>query len=142
VTARAAIALGSNLGDRAQHLADARDAISRLANSQIVKATAVEETEPLGGAAAEPQGRYLNQMLLVETELEPRPLLEALLAIEQGMGRERREKWGPRIIDCDIVAYGEERVSEPDLVIPHPELPYRDFWLRELAELGVPLPAT
>ena len=97
----------------------------------------MEETAPLG---PQPQGPYLNQMLLVETELPPRELLDALLAIEQAMGRERRAKWGPRLIDCDIVVYGTEPVSESDLVIPHPELPNRDFWQRELGELGLTPP--
>ncbi len=137
MTARAAVALGSNLGDRHANLAGAREAISRLAGTQIVAATSIEETAPIG---PQPQGPYLNQMLLVETDLAPRDLLEALLAVEQAMGRERREKWGPRVIDCDIVLYGNEPVSEPDVVIPHPELPHRDFWQRELAELGVPPP--
>ncbi len=135
--ARAAVALGSNLGDRAQHLADARDAIGRLAGTQIVAASRVEETAPLGPV---PQGPYLNQMLLLETTLPARALLEALLAIETAMGRERRERWGPRLIDCDIVLYGEERLGEPDLALPHPELPHRDFWLRELAQLGLAPP--
>jgi 2-amino-4-hydroxy-6-hydroxymethyldihydropteridine diphosphokinase len=136
VTVRAAIALGANLGDRALNLAHARDAIGRLAGTQIVRASTVEETAPLGDV---PQGPYLNQMLLVETELAPRDLLDALLAIEQAMGRDRAagERWGPRIIDCDIVLYGDEPVVGPELVIPHPELPHRDFWRRELAELGV-----
>lgn len=137
MTARAAVALGSNLGDRDTNLAQAREAIGRLAGTQIVAASGVEETEPLGP----PQPRYKNQMLLVETDLAPRDLLEALLAIEVAMGRERREKWGPRLIDCDIVLYGEQQVSDADLAIPHPELPNRDFWLRELAELGLTPPA-
>jgi 2-amino-4-hydroxy-6-hydroxymethyldihydropteridine diphosphokinase len=137
LTARAAVALGSNLGDRDANLRAAREAIGRLADTQVVAASTIEETAPLG---PQPQRPYLNQMLLVETELPARELLDALLAIEQAMGRERREKWGPRLIDCDIVLYGTEPVSEPDLVIPHPELPNRDFWLRELAELGLAPP--
>lgn len=100
-------------------------------------ASPVEETAPLGPPG---QGPYLNQMLLVETGLAPRELLDALLAIEQALGRERRERWGPRVIDCDIVLYGDEAVAEPGLVVPHPELWHRDFWLRELAQLGVAPP--
>lgn len=137
---RAAIALGSNLGDRDANLAAARDAIGRLAGTQIVKTSAVEETAPLAGGP-EGQGPYLNQMLLIETDILPRELLEALLAIETALGRERRERWEPRVIDCDIVVYGDERVVGPNLVIPHPELPNRDFWQRELAELGVTGPS-
>jgi 2-amino-4-hydroxy-6-hydroxymethyldihydropteridine diphosphokinase len=98
----------------------------------------VEETAPLGPV---PQGPYLNQMLLLETGLEPRALLDALLAIEAAEGRERRERWGPRTLDCDIVLYGGGPVREPGLLIPHPELPHRDFWQRELRQLGVNLEA-
>lgn len=93
----------------------------------------MEETAPLGP----PQGRYRNQMLLVETELAPRELLDALLAVERAMGRERGERWGPRVIDCDIVLYGDDVIDEPGLVVPHPELTNRDFWLRELVQLGL-----
>ena len=89
---------------------------------------------------AVPQGPYLNQMLLVETGLEPRALLDALLALERAEGRVRAERWGPRTLDCDIVLYGDRSVQEPGLVIPHPELPHRDFWQRELKELDVQLP--
>jgi len=94
----------------------------------------VEETAPLGPVA---QGPFLNQMLLVETQLEPLALLDALLAIEQAEGRVRRERWGPRTLDCDIVLYGERTIREARLVVPHPELPNRDFWQRELHQLGL-----
>jgi len=82
-----------------------------------------------------PQGPYLNQMVLLETALEPRELLEQLHAIEAERGRVRRERWGPRTLDLDIVRYGDRAVREPELTIPHPELPQRDFWQSELAEL-------
>ncbi|HWO88865.1 MAG TPA: 2-amino-4-hydroxy-6-hydroxymethyldihydropteridine diphosphokinase [Gemmatimonadales bacterium] len=130
---RFAIALGSNLGDRRAHLAAAREAIAALPGTRLAAAGTIEETEPLGPVS---QGPFLNQMLLVETDLGPRALLQALLAIERSRGRERRERWGPRTLDCDIV-WAEDPVHETDLVIPHPELPNRPFWQRELAELGV-----
>jgi 2-amino-4-hydroxy-6-hydroxymethyldihydropteridine diphosphokinase len=76
-------------------------------------------------------------MLAVETALGPRALLEALLAIEQTEGRVRAERWGPRTLDCDLVLYGDQRVAVPGLTVPHPELPNRDFWQRELAQLGL-----
>jgi 2-amino-4-hydroxy-6-hydroxymethyldihydropteridine diphosphokinase len=135
---RTAIALGSNLGDRAAALARARTAIARLPGTRVVGVSTVEETAPLGPV---PQGAYLNQMVLAETTLDPRALLVALLAIERAEGRVRRERWGPRTLDCDIVLYGARAVREPDLVIPHPELPNRPFWQRELEELHVGLPA-
>lgn len=129
---RAYVALGSNLGDRAAHLERARDALARLPGTTLVAASAVEETAPLGGMSQPP---YLNQMVLLETRLSPRGLLEACHAIEQAAGRVRTQRWGARTLDLDIVRFGQRRVSEPDLIIPHPELPNRDFWRRELAEL-------
>jgi len=132
VAERAAIALGSNLGDREASLRLAREAIAALQGTTVVAATPVEETAPIGPAGQPP---YLNQMLLVETALEPRPLLEALLAIEARAGRVRRERWGPRTLDCDIVRYGTRTISEPGLTIPHPEIANRDFWQRELQDL-------
>ena len=129
---RAYLALGSNLGDREAHLRMAREALSRLPGTQLIGASTVEETKPLGGME---QPAYLNQMVLVETELEPQALLGACQAIETRAGRIRGERWGPRTLDIDIVRYGERRISEPGLVIPHPGLADRDFWQRELAEL-------
>ncbi|MGH7513269.1 MAG: 2-amino-4-hydroxy-6-hydroxymethyldihydropteridine diphosphokinase [Gemmatimonadales bacterium] len=126
------VALGSNLGDRAAHLAAARAALEALPDTRVVAASAVEETVPLGGKA---QPAYLNQMVLIETRLEPRALLEACQAIERAEGRVRAERWGSRTLDVDIVRFGQRRVAEPDLIIPHPELANRDFWQRELAEL-------
>jgi 2-amino-4-hydroxy-6-hydroxymethyldihydropteridine diphosphokinase len=129
---RAYVALGSNLGDRAGHLAAAREALAKLPDTEVVAASAVEETAPLAGM---PQPPYLNQMVLLETRLTPRQLLDACHEIERARGRVRGERWGARTLDVDIVRYGRRRVMEPDLIIPHPELPNRDFWLRELAEL-------
>ena len=103
----------------------------------MLAASTIEETAPIGPVA---QGSYLNQMLLIETDLAPRALLEALLAVERAMGRVRGERWGPRIIDCDIVLYGADTVDDADLRIPHPEIAHRDFWQRELAELGLAAP--
>jgi len=131
---RVYVALGSNLGDRAAHLAYARTRLGALPGTRVVAISRVEETAPLGPIR---QGAFLNQMVLLETTLEPRALLGHLHAIEAERGRERHAglRWGPRTLDLDIVRWGERRVREPDLTIPHPELPHRDFWLRELAEL-------
>jgi 2-amino-4-hydroxy-6-hydroxymethyldihydropteridine diphosphokinase len=82
------------------------------------------------------QPPYLNQMVLLETGLDPRQLLQACQTIEQQEGRRRDKRWGARTLDLDIVRFGQRRISEKDLIIPHPELPNRDFWLRELAELS------
>jgi 2-amino-4-hydroxy-6-hydroxymethyldihydropteridine diphosphokinase len=74
-------------------------------------------------------------MVLVETTLDPAELLRRCLAIERDAGRERRERWGPRTLDLDIVRFGERVLATAELTIPHPELPHRPFWQRELAEL-------
>jgi 2-amino-4-hydroxy-6-hydroxymethyldihydropteridine diphosphokinase len=129
---RAYIALGSNLGDRAGHLAAARAALAALPRTRLLAASSVEETAPLGGMDQPP---YLNQMVLLETGLEPRALLAACQAIERSRDRVRTERWGARTLDLDIVRYGHRRIADPDLIIPHPELSRRDFWTRELAEL-------
>jgi 2-amino-4-hydroxy-6-hydroxymethyldihydropteridine diphosphokinase len=129
---RVFVALGSNLGDRAAHLSAARAALARLPGTRVVAASAIEETAPLAGMTQPP---YLNQMVLLETDLDPHRLLEALQRIEQARGRVRSARWGSRTLDLDIVAFGDRRIQDPDLVIPHPELPHRDFWQRELSEL-------
>jgi len=126
------IALGSNLGDRPRHLEAARHALAVLPDTRLIAASTVEETSPLGG---KDQPAYLNQMVLLETGLDPHALLAACQAIERSEGRVRTERWGSRTLDLDIVRYGNRRVADPDLIIPHPELPHRAFWLRELAEL-------
>jgi 2-amino-4-hydroxy-6-hydroxymethyldihydropteridine diphosphokinase len=130
---RVYVALGSNLGDRLTHLQRARDALAALPDTQLVAASSIDETAPLAGMRQPP---YLNQMVLLETALEPRVLLEACQRIERQEGRERTERWGARTLDLDIVKFGTRQVSDSDLIIPHPELSNRDFWRRELAELN------
>ena len=129
---RAYVALGSNLGDRAGRLAAAREALGSLPATRVVAASTVEETPPLGGMDQPP---YLNQMLLVETELSARDLLESCLEIERAAGRVRSGRWEPRSLDIDLVRYGDQHIAEPGLTVPHPGLPERDFWQREVAEL-------
>lgn len=126
------IALGSNLGHREVFLAQARRSIGNLAETRILGETTVEETAPIGPVK---QGAFLNQMIAVETELSPRALLDELMRIEKEAGRVRQLRWGPRTLDLDIVLFEKQSISEPDLVIPHPQLSNRPFWLRELAEL-------
>ena len=133
VPARAFIALGGNIGDRAAHLARARAALGALPGTRLVAVSQVEETAPLGDI---PQGPYLNQMALIETELTPRELLDALLAIERAAGRTREARWAPRTLDLDIVRYGTLMVDESGLTIPHPGIATRPFWQRELKELA------
>jgi 2-amino-4-hydroxy-6-hydroxymethyldihydropteridine diphosphokinase len=126
------VALGSNLGDRQGYLRAAREAIASLPQTRLIAASSIEETAPLGGMQQPP---YLNQMVVLETRLEPRALLEALQEIERQQGRRREERWGSRTLDLDIVRFGDRQLHDRDLIIPHPELSNRDFWRRELAEL-------
>ena len=126
------IALGSNLGNRELALEKARAAIARIRETRITSQTAVEETVPVGPI---PQGNFLNQIVAVATELPPRTLLAALHRIERAAGRVRTIKWGPRILDLDIVMIEGKEYQDEALIIPHPELPNRDFWQRQLTEL-------
>lgn len=126
------VALGSNLGDRDANLAIGREGIAGLRDTRVLAVTPPEETDPLGPPG---QGRYLNQMVAIETALMPHELLAELLRIERRAGRVRRERWGSRTLDMDIVAFDRQAVHDATLVVPHPELEHRDFWQRELGEL-------
>ena len=126
------VALGTNVGDRQRHLEDARAALAAMPQSRVLAVSAVEETPPLGPVI---QGNYFNQMVAVETSLAPQELLDELLRIEQAHGRLRGERWGPRTLDLDIVMFGDRRLASDELTVPHPQLPNRDFWQRELIEL-------
>jgi 2-amino-4-hydroxy-6-hydroxymethyldihydropteridine diphosphokinase len=135
---RTYVALGSNLGKREAHLAHGRLRLSTVPRTHLVAASRIEETAPLGPVQ---QGPYLNQMVLLVTGLEPLELLEHCRAIEVEAGRERRERWGPRTLDLDIVRFGDRAITTPELTVPHPELPNRDFWQREIVELDALAPA-
>ena len=121
------VGLGSNLGDRE---ATIRAAIAALPG--VVAVSALRETDPVGVVD---QPRFLNGAARLETDLSARQLLDALLAIERELGRERRERWGPRTIDLDLLLYGDTAVDEPGLTVPHPRLHERRFVLEPLAEL-------
>ena len=120
---RAWLALGSNLGDREQYLRASRQALGREGIA-LIRASPIAETEPVGVID---QPRFLNQVLEVETLLEPRALLETVKRVEGELGRKARLRWGPREIDIDILRYDERTVDEPGLRIPHPELGNRPF---------------
>jgi 2-amino-4-hydroxy-6-hydroxymethyldihydropteridine diphosphokinase len=126
------IALGSNVGDRDGYLTRARAALAELPLSRVIRESSIEETEPLGPIA---QPAFLNQMVALETELSPPDLLANLQEIEAQAGRVRQARWGPRTLDLDIVCFDRQTVDVPGLRVPHPELPNRPFWQRELAEL-------
>jgi 2-amino-4-hydroxy-6-hydroxymethyldihydropteridine diphosphokinase len=126
------IALGSNVGNRELSLARARAAITAIRDTRLIASTCVEETEPIGPIA---QGKYLNQMVAVSTTLPPRTLLAALHRIERAAGRIRTVRLGPRTLDLDIVMIEDKPYRDEALILPHPELPNRDFWKRQLCEL-------
>lgn len=126
------IALGSNLGNREATLARARKAIGDIKGVRILRETPIEDTAPIGPVK---QGNFLNQMISVSSDLPPRALLTALQRIERAAGRVRTVKWGPRTLDLDIVLVEGVEYADDALTVPHPELPNRDFWLRQLAEL-------
>lgn len=134
---RVYVALGSNMGDRDAYLAKAREALAKLPLTTVLAESKVEETEPVGPV---PQGKFLNQMILVETGLDPGRFLKLLQKIEDENGRTREERWGPRTLDLDIVRYGTRRLRDPDLRIPHPELSNRDWWQREMDEVDALAP--
>ncbi len=127
---KVAIALGSNLGDRLGHLRAGLDGLVELGAVQAV--SGVYETDPVGGP---PQGRYLNAVVVVETDRGPLDVLSALLEIERSRGRERTVRWGPRTLDLDLIVYEGQRVDLPTLEVPHPRAHERGFVLAPLAEV-------
>jgi 2-amino-4-hydroxy-6-hydroxymethyldihydropteridine diphosphokinase len=136
---RAFLGLGSNLGDRLANLQRAVNLLGRPGLA-IVKSSRVYQTDPVGGP---PQPDYLNAVVEARTTQAPRALLDACLSVEREMGRQRKERWGPRIIDVDVLTYGREHVNETGLQIPHPRMHERGFVLVPLLELDEdpPLPA-
>jgi len=127
------VALGSNLGDRRAHLAAALLALDALPATRLLAASPVYETAPLGPAG---QQDYLNAVARVATTLAPHALLDALLAIEQSRGRVRRERWGPRTLDLDLLLHGDTALQDPRLTLPHPAMLGRAFVLTPLHDLA------
>jgi 2-amino-4-hydroxy-6-hydroxymethyldihydropteridine diphosphokinase len=135
--ARAFIGLGANLGDAATSLAAALEALAAEPGVVVVAVSSFRETDPVG---YEHQPRFLNAAAVVETELSPRELLDRLLAVERRLGRTRTgPRFGPRAIDLDLLVYGDARIDEAGLTVPHPRLHERRFALEPLAELDAEL---
>jgi len=124
--------LGSNLGNRKEFLKQAVEQIEAEI-APLIHASSVYETQSWG-KTDEPD--YLNQVLELQTMLPARDVLRKILAIENLLGRKREVKWGSRIIDIDILFYGDAIINEPDLKVPHPELHKRRFTLEPLAEIA------
>ena len=129
---KCAIALGSNLGDSKQILNQALDLLSQISGIEVISHSSWYETVPVGP----PQPNYVNGCAILETELLPEDLLQILLKIEQQFGRIRQERWGPRILDLDILLYGDLILEMPNLTIPHPRMNERAFVLVPLAEIA------
>ncbi len=128
---KAYLLLGSNLGNREEWLARAANGLENLGS--ISKRSSVYETEPWGNAH---QQHYLNQAILLLTEIDAGLLMQKLLEIEALLGRKRDEKYGPRTIDIDIIFYNSEVIKEKNLVVPHPQFHKRRFALECLHELA------
>lgn len=127
---RYAIGLGSNLGDRLQHLVAAAGELSERWGT--LEVSSLYETEPIGGPDQDP---FLNAVVVVETDADPLAVLDVCQTIESDQGRERNVRWGPRTLDLDIVASDASSVSTDRLTIPHPRAAEREFVLRPLADV-------
>ena len=124
--ARAVLSVGANLGDRLGTLQGCVQAIARLPDTDVLAISPVYETAPVGGPA---QPDYLNAVLVIETGLPPRDLLEAAHRIEADFGRVRAERFGPRTLDIDIISYAGQVSDDPELTLPHPRAHERAFVL-------------
>ena len=133
------VGLGANLGDREAAIREALQLLREHDEIHVVAVSKLRETDPVGVVD---QPRFLNGATLLETELEPRALLDALLEVERALGRLRAERWGPRTIDLDLLVYDDLALDQPGLTIPHPRLHERRFALEPLAELtpGLAIP--
>jgi len=128
------LGLGTNLGDRVAHLREAIARLNAAIGVRVLRESHIYETEPVGMTD---QPRFLNMAVEVQLadEVTPRDLLALAKRFEAEMGRKPRERWGPREIDIDILLLGEERITEPGLVIPHPQMWERAFVAVPLADL-------
>ena len=127
------VGIGANLGPRDETLRRAVDLLGRADGVEVVGVSELRETDPVGLIDQPP---FLNGAVAIETMLPARALLDLLLEIERSLGRVRGERWGPRVVDLDLLVYGNEMVDEPGLHVPHPRLHERRFALEPLAEMN------
>jgi 2-amino-4-hydroxy-6-hydroxymethyldihydropteridine diphosphokinase len=132
VKKRIYLSLGANLGDRELNLRNAIQGLREL--GELVAQSSMYETEPVDVERAQPW--FLNCAVAIETDLEPRELLDSILSMELSMGRVRKEKRGPRPVDIDIIFFGDEVIDQPGLTVPHPAMQSRRFVLEPLAEIA------
>ncbi|MGP0564570.1 MULTISPECIES: 2-amino-4-hydroxy-6-hydroxymethyldihydropteridine diphosphokinase [unclassified Nitrospina] len=127
------IGIGSNMGDAPGHCREAIDRMRTHPALNLHTASSLYKTQPYGKTD---QDWFINAVAQVVTDLSPADLLHVLLGIEKEMGRERREKWGPRKIDLDLLLYDEDTIKEENLQVPHPGIAERRFVLEPLAEIS------
>lgn len=129
----AAVGIGANLGDAERTVRDAIDALARMADTRLVRASRLYRT-PAWGVTAQPD--FINAVAVLDTGSSPRDLLESLLEIERACGRVRieGERWGPRTLDLDLLLHGDAIIDEPGLRVPHPHLHERAFALLPLLD--------
>ena len=127
------IGLGSNLGDRNAYIKNALNALAETKAIELTRTSELIETAPLAGAN---QPKYLNAVAEIKTTLTAENLLKKLTNIETSLGRVRKEKWSPRIIDLDLLLFGSDVINHPDLIVPHPQMHLRSFVLRGLCQLN------
>ncbi|HKN29884.1 MAG TPA: 2-amino-4-hydroxy-6-hydroxymethyldihydropteridine diphosphokinase [Roseiarcus sp.] len=127
------LGLGGNIGDVAGSFVEALSRLAEAPGARLTRVSSVYRTPPWGKLDQPP---FLNMAALIETSLPARALLTLCLDVERAMGRRRLERWGPRTLDIDILTYGEKRIDEADLTIPHPRLAERAFALAPLAEIA------
>ena len=132
------IALGANLGDRRANMERAVDLLRATPGVAVTRVSSFLETPAVGGPPDSPP--FLNAAAELKTTLSPRRLLDRLLEIERLLGRQRREKWGPRTIDLDLLLYADHVIAEPQLQVPHPLMHLREFVLAPLSEIAPDLP--
>lgn len=130
---RCYIGIGSNLGDRLKNIEKAIEQLKNREDIKVLKVSNIYETEPVGGPTGQP--KYLNGVLEIETLLEPMDLLRVMQETEKDLGRKRVLKWGPRVIDLDILTYGDKVIDEPELKIPHPRMNKRGFVQKPLNDI-------
>ncbi|MET0276284.1 MAG: 2-amino-4-hydroxy-6-hydroxymethyldihydropteridine diphosphokinase [Acidimicrobiia bacterium] len=129
---RAYLGIGSNLGDRLANLQGAVDGIATADGVRVVAVSPVYETAPVGGPE---QDDFLNAVVAIDTELTPRQLMALGQALEAAAHRVKRERWGPRTLDVDVLLVGNVEIHEPDLEVPHPRMTERAFVVAPLADL-------
>jgi 2-amino-4-hydroxy-6-hydroxymethyldihydropteridine diphosphokinase len=134
VSQQALIGLGANLLDPIASLNSALERLADLATIDIERVSTVCQSQPIGGPPN--QAPFANAVATLTTTLRPHQLLDALLAVEKSLGRERTVEWGPRTIDLDLLLFGDQQIADPQLTVPHPRMAVRSFVLQGAAEIS------